>query len=210
MEEDKTSTQAPPTPVNTIKDAAQTLLAHLLKFVHDFPSTLGIMTLVFFEKWLISFAGPEVVSSQIDEADDRDPIVNGSAVFTTYGENMLISICEVPNADKAKPNLARFFVRDPMGRYAWNFGIHFIAFWIIHLIIVEIIYNNENLPQKQPSGFATDHGEIVIDNEIFKYNSGTPSDDTNQVETIAPPPDKLDELLARWLPSTINWFYFIF
>lgn len=44
-EEDKTA--APPQPpANTIKDSAQTLLAHLLKFVHDFPSTLGIVLLV--------------------------------------------------------------------------------------------------------------------------------------------------------------------
>lgn len=59
----------------------------------------------------------------MDENDDRDPTVNGSAVITTFGENILMTICEVPNADKAKPNMARLFVRDPMGRFAWNFGI---------------------------------------------------------------------------------------
>jgi hypothetical protein len=78
--------------------------------------------------------GPEVVSSQIDETDDRDPTVNGTAVFTTFGENMLITFCEVPNSDKSKPNLARLLVRDPMGRFAWNLGIifgTFIAFFLI-------------------------------------------------------------------------------
>lgn len=44
-EPDKTSTNNNSgSPANTIKDAALTLLAHLLKFVHDFPSTLGKQT----------------------------------------------------------------------------------------------------------------------------------------------------------------------
>jgi hypothetical protein len=85
---------------------------------------LNFIYLFYFIDLLNLLVGPEVVSSQIDESDDRDPTVNGTAVFTTFGENMLISICEVPNPDKTKPaNLARLFVRDPMGRYAWNFDI---------------------------------------------------------------------------------------
>jgi hypothetical protein len=42
-----TPTQPVASPANAVKDAAQTLLAHLLKFVHDFPSTLGTPLFLF-------------------------------------------------------------------------------------------------------------------------------------------------------------------
>eukprot|EP00026_Physarum_polycephalum_P004056 Phypoly_transcript_04073.p1 GENE.Phypoly_transcript_04073~~Phypoly_transcript_04073.p1 ORF type:complete len:401 (+),score=81.70 Phypoly_transcript_04073:88-1290(+) len=165
-EEDKAASPPQP-PANAIKDAAQTLLAHLLKFVHDFPSTLG----------------PEVVSSQMDETDDHDPSVNGTAVFTTFGENMLITFMEVSNPDKSKPNLARILVRDPMGRFAWN---------------LDIVYNNDNLPQKHLTTFSEKQPDVVIDNETYKYNAGSALTETTPkgVEKPAPGPDKLDELLA--------------
>lgn len=169
MEDEKGGNSQPPAaPANTIKDAAQTLLAHLLKFVHNFPSVQG----------------SEVVSSQLDELDDRDPAINGTPVFTTFGDNMLISICEVPNPDKTKPaNLTRLFVRDPMGRYAWNF---------------EIVYNNENLPQKQLHTLLGDqHSDVTIDNEVYKFSAADAlASPAKPALSNSLPPDKLSELLA--------------
>lgn len=164
-EPDKTSTNNNSnSPANTIRDAALTLLAHLLKFVHDFPTTLG----------------PEVVSSQMDENDDRDPTANGTAVITTFGDNILMTICEVPNSDKSKPNLARLFVRDPMGRFAWNF---------------EIVYNNPNLAQKHLTCFSYQQADLTVDNEVYKYSLGKQPVKPEPAKPT-PQPDKLDELLV--------------
>ncbi len=200
-----TTTQSTAPSANTIRDAAQTLLAHLLKFVHDFPTTLG--NFLFFSSLyhvcllllIKPQTGPEVVFSQIEEADDRDPIANGTAVFTTFGENMLLTICEVPNIDKSKPNMARLFARDPMGRFAWNFDITKISMFsqLYFDVLIKIVYNNDKLPHKQITSLSIKHPDLTVDNETFKYTPGKPADNSNTSEKVIPQPDKLKELLLK-------------
>ena len=88
------------------QDAADALLAHILNYIHNFPSKLGT----------------DVVSSQVDESDDRDPSLHGNVVYSTLNENTLFSVAEASNPVNTS-TVAQVIIRDAVGKHTWNFGI---------------------------------------------------------------------------------------
>jgi hypothetical protein len=91
-------------------------------------------------------------------------------------------------------------------------------FWNIHCFLFDmkdIVYNNENLPQKQLTTFSEKLADAVIDGETYKYSSGSARLETapKGTEKSSPVPDKLDDLLTRcvtflfYLHSILSFFF---
>lgn len=63
---------------------------------------------------------------------------------------------------------------------------------------LEIVYNNANLAQKHLTCFSYEQADTTVDNEVYKFSLGKQPVKTEVVKA-APLPDKLDELLVKYV-----------